>query len=193
MPWDKQFDVETVLGRAMDTFWARGYQATSMQDIVKQTGVNRASLYATYGDKHALFLAALRMYDDRQRREMLSTLEATYAPLEAIRRLYLAFAEGVDGKMGSKGCFLTNTALELAAHDRDARAIVARAQEEAEAFFARMVAQGQARGDISGTLDARDTARGLLASMLGLLVLVRSRPERDLLQSVIREVLHRLR
>lgn len=192
MPWEKQFDKEAVLERAMHTFWARGYEATSIQDLVKRTGVNRASLYATYGDKHTLFLASLRMYDDQRRSRMLAELEATYAPLEAIRRLFQAFADGVDRTAPTDGCFLTNTALELSAKDREARAIVAKAQQEVEAFFERMVRQGQARGEVATSLDARDTARGLLASMLGMLVLVRSRPDRHLMAAVIRDVLRRL-
>lgn len=192
VPWEKQFDKDAVLDRAMRTFWARGYEATSIQDLVKRTGVNRASLYATYGDKHALFLASLRMYDDLRRRQMLADLEATFAPVEAIRRMFVAFTEGVDKATPTDGCFLTNTALELSAKDRDVRAIVGKAQQEVEAFFERMVRQGQSRGDIAASLDARDTARGLLASMLGMLVLVRSRPDRSLMDAVIRDVLRRL-
>lgn len=194
VPWEKQFDRDAVLERAMHTFWARGYEATSIQDLVKRTGVNRASLYATYGDKHALFLASLRMYDEQRRRRMLAELEATFAPLEAVRRLFMAFAEGVDSDRNSPtdGCFLTNTALELSAKDREARTIVAKAQLEVEAFFERIVRQGQARGDVAATLDARDTARGLLASMLGMLVLVRSRPDRSLVDGIIRDVIRRL-
>jgi TetR/AcrR family transcriptional repressor of nem operon len=58
MPWEKQFDVDEVLDRAMQVFWACGYEATSMQQLVERTGINRASLYATYSDKRTLFLAA---------------------------------------------------------------------------------------------------------------------------------------
>jgi len=80
MPAEKQFDVDKVLDKAMQAFWLRGYEATSMQDLVDCTGVNRGSLYATYGDKHTLFLAALRMYDDTLRKKMLAELEARFAP-----------------------------------------------------------------------------------------------------------------
>ena len=63
MPWEKQFDSDAVLDKAMQAFWARGYEATSMQDLVDCMGINRGSLYATFGDKHSLFIQALRRYD----------------------------------------------------------------------------------------------------------------------------------
>jgi TetR/AcrR family transcriptional repressor of nem operon len=130
MPGEKQFDVDEVLDKAMQAFWSRGYEATSMQDLVDRTGINRASLYSTYRDKHALFLAALRMYDNTLRRKRLAVLEAEYGPREAIRQLFLAFTSKVTAKGANRGCFLTNTALELAAHDPGAARIVAHAQAQ---------------------------------------------------------------
>jgi TetR/AcrR family transcriptional repressor of nem operon len=193
MPWEKQFDEQQVLDKAMQAFWVRGYQATSMQQLVDCTGINRGSLYATYGDKRALFLAALHMYDHKVRRELVADLESRYAPREAIRQLFLAFTSQATEKGGNRGCFMTNTALELAAHDAKVRKIVARAQEDIEAFFARMVDKGQAQGDIPARVNPADAARGLLASLLGLLVLIRSRPDGALLQSVVDNAVRCLR
>lgn len=192
MPWEKRFDTDQVLDTVMQAFWARGYEATSMQDLVERTGVNRASLYATYGDKHELFLSALRMYDEKMRRKLLADLEAEYDPREAIRRLFLAFADRVGKAGGNRGCFLTNTALELAAHDPQARRVVVHAQEEIEAFFARMIVKGRLQGEIARRVDAAETARGLVASLLGFIVLTRCRPERALLVSVMDDAMRRL-
>jgi TetR/AcrR family transcriptional repressor of nem operon len=192
MPWEKAFDVDQVLNKAMDAFWARGYEATSMQDLVASTGVNRASLYATYGDKHTLFLKALRMYDQRQRHAQLTHLEAGPSPKAAIRQLFEAFANSVVEDGVNKGCFMTNTALELAARDREARQVVAAAQEQLEQFFGRMVKAGQRLGEISPDLHPGTTASGLLATLLGLLVLVRSRPHRKILDAVVKDAMERL-
>jgi TetR/AcrR family transcriptional repressor of nem operon len=192
MPWEKQFDVEEVLDRAMRAFWSRGYEATSMQALVDTTGINRASLYATYGDKHALFLAALRMYDDTLRQRRLADLESRYGPREAIRQLFLAFTSKVSEKGGNRGCFLTNTALELAAHDPEAAKIVADSQKEIEAFFARMIRKGKAQGEIAPHVKPTEAASGLLASLIGVAVLTRSRPERTLLQAIVDDALRRL-
>jgi TetR/AcrR family transcriptional repressor of nem operon len=193
MPWQKQFDVNEVLDKAMQVFWHRGYGATSVQDLVKETGINRGSLYATYRDKHALFLASLRMYADNLRQEKLAQLEARFAPREAIRQLLLAFADLPSEKGSSRGCFLTNTALELAAHDAKVAKVVAKAQRDMEEFFARMVAKGQASGEMPAGLDPAATASGLLATLIGLAVLCRSRPEASLLHSIVEDAMRRLK
>lgn len=192
MPWEKQFDRDEALEKAMKAFWSRGYEATSMQDLVEGTGVNRGSLYATFSDKRALFLAALRMYDDRMRRKRLEALEASAAPREAVRRLFQSFAEVSKERERNHGCFLTNSALELAARDAEAGAIVARAQEEIESFFERMIRKGQADGSIPARVRPKETARGLLAALVGLAVLSRSRPERALLDGIVEEAVGRL-
>lgn len=192
MPWEKSFDVAKTLDKAMQAFWAHGYEATSMQDLVDCTGLNRGSLYATYGDKRTLFLAALRMYDESMCRKLLADLEARYAPREAVRRLFLAFLAQGPGKDGSRGCFLTNTALELAPHDPEIGRIVARAQKRIEAFFARMIRKGKVQGAIAAQVRPAKTARGLLASLIGLVVLTRSRPERTLLQTIVDDAIRRL-
>lgn len=192
MPWEKQFDANEVLGRAMQIFWVHGYEATSMQDLVDCTGINRGSLYATFGDKRTLFLAALRMYDEKMRRKLLAGIEARYEPRDAIRHMFLAFAANVSESGGNRGCFLTNTALELASHDPEVAEIVAHSQKEIEAFFARMIKTGKARGEIAARVNPAETARGLLASLIGLAVLSRSRPEKPLLRAVVDDAIRRL-
>jgi TetR/AcrR family transcriptional repressor of nem operon len=192
MPWEKQFDMDEVLDRAMQAFWARGYQATSLQDLVKCTGINRGSLYSTYTDKRALFIAALRRYDSKYRRELLARLETEYEPREAIHQLFLAFTSQISEEGGNRGCFLTNTALELAAHDPEVGRLVATSQQEIEAFFARMIKQGKAQGQIPANVKSAETARGLLASLIGLIVLTRSRPDRALLDSIVVDAMRRL-
>lgn len=192
MPWEKQFDREEALSRAMAAFWARGYEATSMQDLVEVTGVNRASLYGTFGDKHALFLEALRLYDDKMRRTLLAELEAGGQPREAIRKLFQVFIKPVSEGDDNRGCFLVNTALELSAHDPEAARIVARAQEQIEAFFLRMIKLGKANGEFPSHIKPSVAARSILASLVGMVVLTRSRPDPTLLQTIADEALRRL-
>lgn len=192
MPWTKNFDVTETLEKAMQAFWAHGYEATSMQDLVDCTGVNRGSLYATYGDKRALFLAALRMYDSKMRHSLLADLETRNSPRDAIRGLFQAFMTDIADGGSNRGCLLTNTALELSAHDPEVAQIVAHAQEQIEAFFARVITEGKKRGEIGDHINAGDGARGLLASLIGLVVLVRSRPDGTLLRSIVDDAMRRL-
>lgn len=192
MPREKQFDRDAALDKAMRTFWARGYEATSVQDLLDSMGLNRGSLYATFGDKHALFLEALRMYDREVRQRLLRTLREKLSPKEAIRELLRSFERQSATNSPGHGCFLTNTALELAAHDKEARSIVAQSQEEIETFFAETIRAGQRTGEISLGISPRNMARGLLASFIGLVVLTRSRPEPALLKSIVDDAVGRL-
>lgn len=176
----------------MQAFWSRGYEATSMQDLVNCTGINRGSLYATYGDKRALFIAALRMYDEKMRRRLLENIEARHSPREAIRHLFQAFLSRTSEHAANRGCFLTNTALELAAHDAEVRSIVAGAQAQIESFFANMINKGKALGEVSARVRTLEAARGLLATMVGFVVLTRSRPDQKLLRTIIDDALQRL-
>jgi TetR/AcrR family transcriptional repressor of nem operon len=192
LPWEKQFDTDEVLDRAMQVFWDRGYEATSMQDLVDCTGINRGSLYATYRDKHALFLAALRRYAETVHFKRLAELESRHGPRETIRRLFLAYTPEPPGKGGNRGCFLTNTALELAAHDREAGKIVAQAQKRTEEFLARVVRKGKAVGEVAPDVKPAEAAAALLASLIGLSVLARSRPEPALLHRIVDDAVRHL-
>lgn len=178
MPWRKRFDRETVLETAMAAFWAHGFEATSVADLVAATGVNRASLYDTYGDKRSLFLAALGTYADRHRRA-LAEFAATLAPRAALRAPFEALVAQAEGGSPGSGCFLTNSALERAAHDPEVRRIVADAQAATEAFFARTIAAAGAAADVE------TAARGMLAALLGVAVLARSRPDPAVLRGAV--------
>ena len=192
VPWEKSFDVDRVLDTAMRAFWARGYEATSMQDLVDCTGINRGSLYATYGGKRALFLAALRRYIEWMRDDLLAEIAERFGPREAIRQSFLVFAAGRRSYGGQRGCFVTNTALEVAPHDREVAKVVARVQKQIEVHFAALIGKGKALGEIPSHVDPATAAQGLLASFIGLAVLARSRPDRDLLLSVVEDAMKRL-
>lgn len=184
MPWQKNFSPDEALGKAMNAFWARGYEATSVQDLVDCMGINRGSLYATFGDKRALFLAALRRYDSVYRHDWVTALRQSRSPRQSIMAVFEEVIDAVLNGGSRDGCLLVNTALELSPHDPEIGAVVADALAEMEAFFRTMIEQGQSSGEIPGTVDAADTAGSLLGLFVGLRVLSRSRPEPALLRAV---------
>ena len=186
MPWEKQFDSDAVLDKAMQAFWARGYEATSMQDLVDCMGINRGSLYATFGDKRSLFIQALRRYDDRHREAWVATLAAK-SPRESILAAFDGAIAAVLDQGSRDGCLLVNTALELSPHDAEVAKIVARGLAEMEAFFRARIEAGQRAGEIPAAIDALETARALLGLFIGLRVLSRSRPEAALLRALRRQ------
>lgn len=187
MPWQKQFDVEETLSRAMDTFWMRGYEATSMRDLVGAMGINRASIYATFGDKRELFLRALQHYDQNHRRTWLTAITETNPPKEAILTAFEAAARQALTEGRRDGCFLVNTALELSPHDDEIAAVVAHGLTETERFLKDNIDRAQKAGSVPQTVDPIETARSLLGLFIGLRVLSRSRPEQPLLQSIVKQ------
>lgn len=184
MPWEKQFDHDAALSKAMGAFWAQGYDATSMQDLVDCMGINRGSLYATFGDKRSLFIEALRRYDSVYREDWVAAITDANGPRAAIAAVFDQAIAAVVDAGSSDGCLLVNTALELSPHDAEISAIVDNGLAEMEAFFRDMIEQGQTAGEIPAHVAPVDTARGLLGLFVGLRVLSRSRPEESLLQSV---------
>ena len=125
MPWERQFNETEALNKAMQAFWARGYEATSIQDLVEAMGLHRGSIYAAFGGKRQLFMKALEYYEAEHRRAWLQTLRLHHGPRAAI----LAVFDGAIGAAlsdGSRsGCLLVNTAIELSPHDAEIAKTVA--------------------------------------------------------------------
>jgi TetR/AcrR family transcriptional repressor of nem operon len=189
MPPLRQFREQDVIDKAMHRFWRYGAEATSVQDLVEATGVNRASLYASWADKRGLFLAALAAYDRDVRQAGMEQAAASLPPLGAIRAILEGLVAQARDPDGAPGCFLTNTALELAAHDAEVRALVGEGQRQAETLFAGLLESARDQGALAPGLDPKTAARRLLSTMLGLAVLVRSRPDPVLLQAIVDDAL----
>ncbi len=187
MPWDKQFNVDDALARAMEAFWAKGYEGVSMQDLVDSMGVNRASMYATFGDKRSLFIQALRLYAVDMLEAYLAGLERQYSPRQAVLAVFDDAVASALADDAHNGCFLANTSVELSAHDPEIAGIVAGGLSRMEGFFHRIIHSGQATGEIPVTVDATEASRALLGLLTGLRVLARSRPEEPLLRAIARQ------
>ena len=193
MPWEKQFDVDEALNRALAAFWAEGYEATSMQQLLDAMGLNRGSFYDTFGSKHNALLQALNRYGETVIRPALTGACSGRTPRAMIEAVFDWVVAEALGKAGSRGCLFVNTALEMAPRDPEVSRVVGRAFEEMETFFRSSIEQGQAVGEISGNMDAAATAKSLMAMLLGLRVMARSGASRDTLQAVAAQVSTMLR
>ncbi len=188
MPRKKEFDVDTVLDRVMEAFWARGYEATSLNDLLDCMQIQRASLYNAFGDKHTLFLDTLRRYDIIFRRAEVAKRVQMPSPRQAILGLFQDTVTGVIVQKARNGCFIINTALELSPHDPEAAEVVREAFTHMEQqFFRKMIDKGRTIGEIAKSVMPAPTARALLSLYIGLIVLSRSRPEKLLLESISRQ------
>jgi len=185
----REFDETAVLDAAIQCFWAKGFEATSVRDLADEMGITGASLYNAFGDKRALYRRALDQYVAGSLSERVSRLENTQPPREVIGAFFQEIIARSLSDKQRKGCMLVNSALELAPHDREFQRVVAGVLVEAEKFFRRLVQAGQKDGTISTSQPADDLARVLLGVLLGIRVLARVRPERELLEGIARPVL----
>lgn len=172
----------------MDAFWTRGYGATSMQDIIDITGANRATLYSTFGDKRAVFMAALRHYEAWMRGMLFESVSEGASPIEVIRQFLMAFVNAE----GARGCFVTNTALEVAPHDEEIRSFVASVQHDVERRLAELIEIGKTAGLTPEYVEAEPESKSILATVIGLSVLARTRPNKTYLKSIVDQTLRRI-
>jgi TetR/AcrR family transcriptional repressor of nem operon len=185
----REFDEVTALEAAIECFWQRGYEATSVRDLAERMGISAPSLYSVYGNKHDLFVRALERYLDHSTRARIRRLEDSLPPKQAIRRFIDEIIERSVNDRERRGCFLINSALEVASHDGELGALIADRLAEIEAFFCRSIKAAQAEGTVPRERNAQDLARLLLGILLGIRVLARSKPERALLEGVARPAL----
>ena len=189
MPRPREFDEATALEAALECFWQRGYEATSVRDLAASMGLTAPSLYNAFGDKQQLFARALQRYLDCTTRDRLRRLETSLPPKEAIFRFFDEIIEHSINDQKRKGCFLVNSALEVAPHQNELGIVIADQFANIEAFFKRTIGAAQADGTAPRGIDAKDTARLLLGILLGLRVLARTTPNRALLEGMIRPAL----
>ncbi|MHB1870279.1 MAG: TetR/AcrR family transcriptional regulator [Steroidobacteraceae bacterium] len=144
----REFDTDAVREVAIRCFWTRGYEATSIKDLLEETGITAASLYNAFGDKETLLRIAFEHYIENginarlRRFETLPQRQAIGAFFEAIVQRSLADPE-------HKGCMVVNSALELAPHDAHFRTVIAQVFDRIESFFLRCLRAGQAEGTIN--------------------------------------------
>ncbi|MGI4874092.1 MAG: TetR/AcrR family transcriptional regulator [Janthinobacterium lividum] len=182
----RAFDEAEVLQKALDTFWHRGYSATSMEELVAGTGLNRASLYATFGDKHQLFMRALGQYQQQLRQSLLDlTADADAPALYHLRQLLELAAASALADEHHRGCFLVNSTTELLPHDADAQALVDENHEFLEATLTPILRRGQQRGEIRSTASPLAQARFLVSVLTGMRVMAKVKSDPQLLRDIV--------
>ena len=188
----REFATDTVIERAMQLFWSKGYEATSLDDLCEATGLSRSSLYAAFGDKRHLLFESLSRYVDRGAEHIAKAL-AREVPLRAALAHFLAeFIDAIIAGPGRRGCFIGNCAAELARHDREAMKRVRVALARNEGYFYDALVAAQGRGELSATADLRALARFLTSSIQGLRLVGKANPDRPALEDIAAMILRRL-
>ena len=185
----KEFERDVVLDRAMRAFWARGYEATSIQHLVGRMGIQRGSLYDTFGDKRTLFFAAIERYDRVVTAKLLAILDGPGSGTEAIRRFFRLKVDLSLAPGRPRGCLVTNSTAELASRDRGTATRVGAVLARIEAAFHRAVVRAQKSGEIDPARNPRALARFLTSSAQGLSVMAKTSPDRAVLEDIVKVTL----
>jgi TetR/AcrR family transcriptional regulator, transcriptional repressor for nem operon len=169
----KEFDRGEVLAKAIDVFWANGYEATSLDDLTRAMGIGRGSLYNEFGDKHGLFVQALDRYRFERFAQLESVLEAAPSARAGIAAVFQRTMDWLWADGPRRGCLMVNSAAELAASDA---AVADRARQSFDRFaqaFRSSLERGQREGELDASLDVRATASYLAGAFIGLRLLAK--------------------
>jgi TetR/AcrR family transcriptional repressor of nem operon len=172
----KEFDPDEVLERALDLFWRKGYEATSMADLVEHLGIGRASMYATFGTKRELYLKALERYVATRGPVAIRELSQPGPVLPAVRNLVRRYAAEAGGDEGRRGCMVANAAVELVPHDRAVARRVEANWDTLEAALRSALTRAQAQGELGEAKDPAALASFLLVILQGIRVVGKAEP-----------------
>jgi TetR/AcrR family transcriptional repressor of nem operon len=184
----RQFDETRVLRAVREQFWNAGYAATSLEDLMRVSGLGKGSLYAAFGDKHQLFLRALRSYNEANDTALRELLESAPRAVDALRAFVMAPVDDTSGAAARRGCFMANSTCELAAADPELLAVARRTYEATTAAVAECVVRAQGEGDVPLDADQIEIARALLAAQQGIVFMGRTGMDITMLTATARSL-----
>jgi TetR/AcrR family transcriptional regulator, transcriptional repressor for nem operon len=184
----KQFDRDKVLDRAMTLFWRRGYEATSIEELVAATRINRGSLYATFGNKRSLFLVILERYWERVGTAMMSALDNP-DPRRAIELMLESIVTRTSDPRWPRGCLNTNTALECPGVGDEISRKIAEGLGRQESAIYGVLRRAQAEGSLDPAQDARALARLFLGVAQGMNVVNKATADPTMLKDMVSAVM----
>lgn len=189
---NKKFEPEVALERAMEVFWARGYEAASLAELLQQMGIGRKSMYDTFGNKQALFLKALEHYAQTRLRSIREQLMASGSTLSNIERLLHSMQE-THGKPGSKGCLLGTCTADFDSQDLDIAPVLRSYFTKLENIYYEAISQAQAAGELNPNANPRNLARMLLCTTQGMALIGRILDRETVPQSVVATTIEALK
>jgi TetR/AcrR family transcriptional repressor of nem operon len=174
MPRPKEFIPDEALEKAMQVFWHKGYEATSMEDLLEAMDLNRGSLYDTFGDKRQLFLKVIDRYCHGFVGEKFSMLDQPGPALPTLRRFIHGMIEGGLADPQRRGCLIANTIMELSPHEKEIAGTLRLILTMAEDAFFRVLARAKQQGELNDDQDPRTLARFFTTMMQGTIVMIKA-------------------
>lgn len=185
----REFDKEAALDTAMQLFWIQGYEATSMNELAAAIGIQKPSMYAAFGDKKELFEAALRRYNQQHASLIRGRLQHSQSVRESFRYVFEQIVQDAAVGASSRGCFCINTLVELAPHDPRFEILTREHQMYLTAVFQEQMNRGVQSGELRADLNVEAAARALMLHMIGLTVMLKSRPESSWVEQSLNTIL----
>ena len=185
MPRTKAFNENEVLNKAMELFWRKGFHATSMQDIVEALGINRASLYNTYGDKMQLFRSSVDQYQSGNYNRLETVLNGQENVQLAFRQLFEGALEQACNDPEQKGCFIVNITTEFVPGPPEISEILQQNRKAVTRIFHKRLQRGQQEGQLSEAMDTNALASFLITQYYGLMAISKTSMDRDEMQQVL--------
>lgn len=181
----KGFVESDVLNKALNLFWQQGYHATSIQDLVDHLGINRASIYNTWGDKHELYLATLQQYRRFASSTLLEKLRSEKSAKEIVKDFLKDIVSDTSKDTKSRGCFLSNSATELANCDQQVQDIFTDNRLKMEAVLNELIKEGQESGEFSTQYSSESYARFIFNTAGGLRLMAKGKISENELNEVV--------
>lgn len=185
MPRVKKFDEQDILERAMQLFWEKGFSATSIQDLVTRLGVNRASLYDTYGGKDELFKKSFKFYRKNNTESLREFLSNQPDVKEGLK---LLFDKAIDESINDparKGCFVVNATTELVPGDKEMHAILLENKKTFEQIFYDYLKKGEAENQFKSGKDLKAIASLIFTLYNGFKVVSKVEPQKEEMSNTI--------
>lgn len=185
----REFDEQKALDAAMHVFWEKGFEATSLSDLTSKMGIQRPSIYSAFGDKKELFEAALRKYTQFHASNVRARLQKKSSVKEAFRSYFESIVAEEYAEGPNRGCFCLNTMVELAPHDAKFEILTREHQMYLSAIFQETIERGIRSGELDNVSNALALAQTLVVSLIGLTVMMKSRPDRSFMNNSVEFIL----
>jgi len=186
----KQFDIDAALDNALGVFWRQGFELTSMQDLVNGMGINRASLYDTFGNKTELYKKALQRYIDKAQVDMGERLLNNSEPVaQRLMNYFVSLNQAHKNGEHNFGCFLNNTAVELGPHYPEIAELVRNTWAEMESFFRTLLDDAVKKNELPPHTDTAALAATINMTLQGISVMAKAGTPEQHLGQIISTVL----
>ena len=182
----RKTDPDTALNTVMKVFWEQGFEGTSMTDLVAATGMAKPGLYATFGDKEALYAKALSYYFEEMGSPLLDDLVQSPDPLDVVVRRFLeTVATSVIDKSNPHGCFVVNNVIECASGPPSLEVLGRSFDAKRRAAFINRFMTAKKQGELPTDADAKSLAEFFAGQTLALAVMGRGGANRKSLYRFI--------